>query len=168
MRLTGRDTETAEEMQKMNENLEIALRRLRADLDMAYPDWEVEAALFGSVTLVLRDVIDREVGDIDMFVSKRVWGLMLPRARWRVLTPKPNHPPILAKTFNGYQTHLFFDWSNEHAFIDPAKLMADSEFVQGWPCATIEEVLRHKKEVQKTFKKHEQDITEIERHMTCV
>jgi len=124
-----------------------------------------EFALFGSATLVLRGVINRPIGDIDLFCSKAIWGKLLPRPRWTVLTPKAGDPPILSMTAHGIECHAFFAWSDPAVEIDVPKLIAESEIVNGWPCATLKEVLRHKVAASEKIgpgNKHEEDIEMIE------
>ena len=105
-----------------------------------------EYAIFGSTTLVLRGVVDRGVGDVDVMVTRRVWGALLARPGWDVLTPNAGDPPILVREA-ATPLHLFYDWNDVALWMNPAVVIAEADVVEGFRCASLQEVLRHKREV---------------------
>lgn len=129
--------------------LEIALMNLRRELRNTSAHKLGDYAIFGSTALILRGIINRAPGDIDVFVSRRVWGALLPDRRWWVETPNAGDPPILSLK-SEINLNLFFAWRDDMVDIDATKLIEkDSELVTSerygsWRCATVEEVLRHK------------------------
>lgn len=117
-----------------------SLHALQREIDAVRPN---AYAIFGSTALALRGIIDREPDDIDVMVSRELWGALLPRKGWRVETPNAGDPPIL--TFDTPNPlHLFFDWSDELVKIDPITLIATAEKHGDFWLATVEEVVRHK------------------------
>lgn len=109
----------------------------------------LQSVIFGSSALAVREIIDRTPDDIDVMVSKRVWGALLPRQGWRVETPDAGNPPILTYDRTANHLHLFFDWRDERVDIDPYYLMTTSDWIAGafglgMNFASVAEVLRHK------------------------
>lgn len=105
--------------------------------------------IFGSSALAIREIIDRTPDDVDVMVSRRVWGALLPRVGWHVDTPNAGDPPILTYSGTENHLHLFFDWRDDAVDIDPYHLMATSDYVGGafgfgFNFASVAEVLRHK------------------------
>lgn len=129
---------------------------------------EAEYAIFGSTALRIREIIEREPEDIDVMVSRRVWGQLLDRHAWFVETPNAGDPPILTRTC-GNNLHLFFDWRDDAVYIDPEYVIDTAERVSGFCLCTVEEVLRHKKaayaclETHPSVIKHAPDIAACER-----
>lgn len=129
-------------------NFDGSLWRLARELD-AVDTGKGEWAVFGSASLVVRGVIDRMPGDIDVFVSKRVWGKLLPRERWIWETPNRFDPPIL--TYDSpIPLHLFFEWRDDNVDIDVPSLLMRAEATR-WPTITrdvmiapLYDVERHK------------------------
>jgi hypothetical protein len=125
-----------------------------------------EYAIFGSTALILRDIIHREPGDIDVFVTRRLWGTLLARPGWVVETPAAGDPPILSYKATPLDLNLFFDWRDEMVSIDVDELLSEAESVDYtgmiFRCATVEEVLRQKHAALKAnteaVKKHIPDI----------
>lgn len=135
-----------------------------------------EYCIFGSAALVIRGIIDREPGDIDVFVSKRVWGDLLPQAPWKVETPNAGDPPILAFNNLPIRLHLFYDWRDDQVEIDVESLLygdkgelVTSEQYGSWRVATVEEVLRHKEAAlaygSAAVQKHRPDIEACRIHL---
>lgn len=137
-----------------------------------------EYVMFGSASLVVRGVIDRAPGDIDMFVSKRVWGRLLDRRIWGWSTPDAGSPPILTTKVLDREINLFFDWYDPWLSIDVRQLLAEgwdpgsSNLVRyqgdAWPCVSLQEAKRHKQEAIRyplNSKKalHQSDIAAIEK-----
>lgn len=129
---------------------------------------QAEYAIFGSTALRLRGIIDREPDDIDVVVSKRVWGELLPRLGWHVDTPRAGDPPILSRPC-GNELHLFYDWRDDAVVIDVNYVIETAEKVDGFRLATVEEVLRHKRAAYACLEffpkvaKHAPDIAACER-----
>ncbi len=112
-----------------------------------------EYSIFGSTALILRGIIDREPGDIDVFVTRRVWGLLLPDRRWWVETPNVGDPPILVHDgrpgMNDIKLNLFFAWRDPQVEIDAEEVLENRSALVlskwgSWRCTSVEEVLRHK------------------------
>jgi hypothetical protein len=127
-----------------------------------------EYAIFGSANLAIREIIDREIDDVDVFVSKRVWGLLLARDRWRWETPCAGDPPIL--TFPGsHPLHLFFEWHDQFVDMTASEVIARGEPIVGFSLASLEDVLMAKRQAlsynNEKVQKHVPDIAAIERYM---
>lgn len=122
--------------------IEESLALLTHEVDRV--DGDGDYAVFGSTALKLRGIIDREPDDVDVIVTRRVWGALLARKGWEVETPNAGDPPILTRKC-GNDLHLFFAWRDDYVAIDPDYMMLTSERVDGiWVCS-VEEVLRHKR-----------------------
>lgn len=129
---------------------------------------EQEYAIFGSTAIALRGIISREPDDIDVFVTKRVWGALLDRPGWQVETPNAGDPPILTRPCSN-DLNLFFGWRDDAVEIDPVYLMETAQRVDGLRVATVEEVVRHKRaayalrDLYPRVAKHGPDIAACER-----
>lgn len=128
---------------KLDETL-ASLHRELQNTEVRPGEW----VIFGSTSLVLWGVLDRTPGDIDIFVSKRVWGALLAREGWFVETPKAGDPPILSNETTEIPIHAFFDWSDEAVHMDVPYLLGQPHYVYQfntyWPVIAVEEALRHK------------------------
>jgi hypothetical protein len=133
-----------------------------------------EACIFGSASLVMRGVIDREPGDIDVFVSRRVWGILLAHG-WGWETPDAGNPPMLIRTVAGKKICLWFDWSDPWLSIDVTALLREHDHVEFdgsiWPLVPLSEAKRHKQEAiryphNSKRKLHEEDIAAIDKVLT--
>lgn len=135
--------ETYQEMAVM-QAMNILEYEMRA-VDAASHEW----ALFGSSSLFVRGIITREPNDIDVMVSRRVWGEALAhRARWDWRTPNAGDPPILDTSLMGKRIDLFFFWRDDHVHIDIQEELKTAEDVQ-WEgirlrCTRVENVIAHK------------------------
>lgn len=160
--------------------LELALMRLSRALRGAGCLKLADYAIFGSTALILRGIIDREPGDIDVFVSRRAWGLLLADPEWVVETPNAGDPPILShkgrRGCDDIHLNLFFAWRDDMVEINPLELiwgdageMVVSERYGGWRCATVAEVLRHKEAAlsygSAAVQKHRPDIRACRIHL---
>ena len=103
----------------------------------------LDYVLFGSTPLIMRVILEREPGDVDVFVSKHIWGALLAVEGWEVETPRAGDPPILVAHLP-LPTHLFYEWRDEFAYMDAAELIRNAETVNGWRCVSVEEALRVK------------------------
>lgn len=127
-------------------------------------------ALFGSTSLVLNGVLDREPGDIDILTTRRLWGKLLRSHEWHVETPKAGDPPILVNDTMPIIIHAFFDWSDRYVVMDVPRLIRTANVVDTkygeWRVIPVEEALRHKKAAlaysSKKVDKHIPDIEIIE------
>jgi hypothetical protein len=130
----------------------------------------LEHAVFGSTALVLRNIISRTPDDIDVMVTRRVWGELLARewVGWRVETPNAGDPPILTLDTT-HPLHLFFDWRDDAVDINPVTLLLTAESGGYGPhmslrLAAVEEILRQKEaayaclETHPSVAKHAPDI----------
>jgi len=139
------------------------LEILRRELN-AVEATDEEYVIFGSTALRIRGIIDREPGDIDAYVSKRVWGALLPRRGWRVVVPAAGDPPILEYKSSEPRINLFFDWHKRDKWMVPADVFASAENYEGWQLASVEEVVKHKREAAgKHMEKIAKHIEDIER-----
>lgn len=104
-----------------------------------------EYVLFGSAVLYLHDIRDGDtVGDIDVFVSRRVWGALMAVDGAHVLTPRAGDPPLL-EFRTSPPLHLFYEWTSRDAeWITYHECWASAEAVRGWQCASLAEIRRHK------------------------
>lgn len=155
--------------------LEQALHLLARELRNAGCHKLIDYCIFGSTALILRGIIDREPGDIDVFVSRRAWGAVLENPEWVVATPKAGDPPILShkgRHEDSVHLNLFFAWRDDQVEIHPEELiwgesgeMVYTERFGAWRCATVDEVLRHKvaalKHGSPQVQKHRPDIRAI-------
>ena len=167
---------------EQSSSFENAIVRLEAELERTARGvvyWQAdEHAIFGSTALVMRGIIDRKPDDVDVFVSKRVWGSLLARPGWRVETPNAGDPPILCFPIHAYgegscDLHLFFDWSDPMVKIDVPVLLREAERVDfegfRFRCASVPEVRRHKVAAlsfgSEKVQKHRPDIEAIDKYL---
>lgn len=151
-----------------------SLTRLRHELRQV--EANDEYAIFGSASLLIRGIISRDPGDIDVLVSPRVWGQLLPRPGWIWETPNTGDPPILSWPSTNIPLHLFFDWRDPWLEINVTESIEAGESVYSWldgeywRCVPKDEVRRHKVDVIRypdnaKRKMHEEDIAAIDRHI---
>lgn len=156
--------------------LDIALVHLDVALNPRYGDAPMpvgEYAIFGSTALHLRGIIEREPADVDVFVTRAVWGHLLAHPAWKVETPNAGDPPILSlKT--PINLNLFFDWRDFQVEINVPRLLREAEVVEyeghgRFLCARVEEILRHKEAALSygslAVQKHRPDIAAIREHL---
>lgn len=126
------------------------LDRLSREIEKAYAFADRDYVIFGSASLCIRGILDREPGDIDIFMTKKLWGALLPNNGWFVETPAATHPPILSNETYDIHIHAFFDWSNEFCEMNVAELIRNKESVwyDHWvyPVVTVQEALRVKEQ----------------------
>jgi hypothetical protein len=143
-----------------------ALRDLSWNIGLV--DGHEEYVIFGSTSLKLRDIIEREPDDIDVIVTRRVWGALLALPLWEVHTPNAGDPPILHYP-GGIPLNLFFAWRDDMVDINEPELIRTSEEAQGFRVATVQEVLRHKMAAlsygSPAVQKHRPDIEAILRYL---
>lgn len=131
---------------------------------------ENEYVIFGSTSLILRGILDREPGDIDVHLSRRLWGSLLADECWFVETPKAGDPPILSNDQHNIPIHCFFDWSDSHVQMNVPALIENAETVvrygMRWRVVPVLDALNHKKwalaKGSKAVEKHIPDIKIIE------
>jgi hypothetical protein len=136
---------------------------LRSELEGAYG--LTDYVLFGSAVLYLHGLRDPEtVGDVDVFVSRRVWEHFTdPRFRlgvvpeWSVREPRRGDPPFLLSTTSP-PVSAFYDWTRRDAWMSPKRCFADAERVRGWNCVSLETLRHHKRHANRQESKHERDL----------
>lgn len=121
--------------------------------------------LFGSGVMYLHS-LRGDVGDLDVYVTKEVWGKWLPLPNWMVKTPRADDPPYLTFLGGAIEIHAFFDWTWRDKWMDVRSCFQSSQQVYGFSCASLYEVLRHKREAANwNIAKHIRDIPVIEHHL---
>ena len=113
------------------------------------PFMQGDYAIFGSASLVMRGILDRMPGDIDVHFSRKLWGAMLNRPRWFVETPTAGDPPILSNITSSIPIHAFFDWSDRHVAMDVPDLIERAEQIEAfgrhYQVIPVKDALAHKK-----------------------
>jgi hypothetical protein len=127
-------------------------------------DGQKEYVLFGSLPLILRGILWRDPHDIDVFVTKRVWGALLAREdTWHVETPDAGNPPILVSDKWNIPVHLFYEWAGADDDIEAAESIQQPDIVDGWRCVSVSTALRMKEAAFKRgHSKHWADILAID------
>lgn len=152
---------TKTEVSRLAETLE----KLRTQIELAFPFADREYVIFGSTSLAIRGIIDREPGDIDIFMTQKLWGSLLANDDWHIETPKANDPPILVNDTTPIMIHSFFDWSNEFCKMNVQELLDNKEWVwyDHWvyPVVTVTEALRVK-EAAAFLGGHQKHLPDIE------
>jgi hypothetical protein len=157
-------------VESMTKNTVETLNVLKRDIYKSQAT-QREWTLFGSASLVVNGVLDREPGDIDVFVSRRLWGALLPLRDYHVETPNAGDPPILVNDVTPITIHLFFDWSDKYVDMDVKDLLRRSTFVETDKVGflrviPVKDALAHKKHAMsygsKAVEKHIPDIAIIE------
>lgn len=132
----------------MPSSFQKALKILREELDAVADPSETNHVIFASTALKLRGIIERDPGDIDVMVTKEVWGKLLPRPGWKFKTPKSGHPPILR--YKGETSiDTWFAWENKYSKIDIDELFARAEWIDTeygkFRVASVQDVIDYKK-----------------------
>lgn len=152
---------TMTETRKLADTVE----ELDRQIQLAYPFAERDYLIFGSAQLVMRDILDREPGDIDTFMTRKLWGRLLANEDWHVETPKAGDPPILVNDNTPITIHAFFDWANPYAHMDVAKELEMKEYIwwNHWvyPVMPVTEALRIK-EAAAYLGGHEKHLPDID------
>lgn len=104
-----------------------------------------EYVLFGSAVLYLHGLRDPEtVGDIDVFVSRRVWGAIFSQPLSFVRTPGVEDPPFIERVTDP-ALHIFYDWTPRDAeWMTMRECFDTAEQVRGWQCASLATIRGHK------------------------
>lgn len=94
-------------------SVDISLGVLDACLSVANAS-DDEYVLFGSVVMHLHGIdVGRPPGDVDVFVSRRVWGALLGSTGAAVRTPRAEDPPFLEWDMeDGPNLHMFYEWAS--------------------------------------------------------
>jgi hypothetical protein len=90
-----------------------------------------------------------------VFVTRELWSCLRRRPSWHEEKPHPNDPPFLAATRSfpdmedrrrreRITIHAFYDWNWRDAWISASECIRNAEHVQGWPCAPLSLIWRHK------------------------
>lgn len=127
-------------------NLAASLGRLQREIRPFHG--EREYVIFGSTSLVLRGILDREPGDVDVHLSRRLWGALLANEEWFVETPKAGDPPILSNEQSPIPIHGFYAWSDPAVRMNVPDLIARAEVVKvygmPWRVVPVQDALEHK------------------------
>lgn len=101
--------------------------------------------LFGSTVLWLHGIRD-EIGDVDVFVTRGMWGRIVSLGKLvaTVETPRAGDPPYLAVGVHP-PIHVFYEWTERDAeWLTVEECFESAEIVGGWPCIPVEMVRKHK------------------------
>lgn len=101
-------------------------------------------AVFGSGAMRLHGVLDRPLGDLDVFVQPKIWLRCANHPGWSIHLPDPAHPPYVARIYAGLQVHCFYGWRNDEPIRPTEVLARATKDVHGWNVARLEDVLAHK------------------------
>lgn len=133
--------------------------------------WDCVVA--GSGVMVMHGM-DRELGDVDLFVSTRDWFNMYwdIDLYWKVFTtdpsdPKRRHdPPYLYCKMYGIEVNVFFCWRiRDKGNLDLNKAWQESEIIDGVRCSSLKDLCDWKREVARD--KDAEDIRMIEEYLTA-
>jgi hypothetical protein len=133
---------------------------------------EDEYVLFGSAVLFLHELRAPEsVGDVDVFVSRRIYDEWLRRPFWAEQRPHETDPPFLAWASRP-PIHAFYDWTERDAsWITAERCFASAEQVDGWQCISMAMMREIKKGAfasspgSDRHKKHADDLELIEGYL---
>lgn len=128
-----------------------------------------EYVLFGSGALYLYGIRAAEsVGDLDVFVTHRVWGKLfaLGTDYFTVETPRAGDPPFLAHGLT-CPIHVFYDWTRRDEWMSVKGCFASAEDVRGFRCASLATIRQHKSfaHLSPQRAKHDRDLVMIDRHL---
>lgn len=130
-------------------------------------------ALFGSVVMVLHGLPlgqDRQVGDVDVFVSPWIWEQLAGRTAWVVDLPDPADPPYAWRGIGGLRICAFYRWTAQDPEVNADHCRLYAKKVHGCWCAPLEVVRLHKAMAIKhgtegRFAKHIEDTQIIGQHL---
>ena len=119
--------------------------------------------LTGSVVLWLHGIRE-SVGDIDVFVTPEAWDRLnahvdVDGKGWEIVTPNPDHPPLLRKKIMGVTVDAWKEWAHpqdmtvEYAF-------ATREIKAGYPVMSLDALREWKTKL--THPKHAADVKLID------
>lgn len=117
----------------------------------------------GSGVMAMHDM-DRELGDLDLFMATRHWFLFRWSNDWITITTDPDDlehrfdPPYLEKYIDGLKVNIFFTWRvrKNDTDLDANRLWKETELVEGVACSPISFLLEWKKAVMR-----EKDLPDI-------
>jgi hypothetical protein len=102
--------------------------------------------------------------------------LHLPAAGWvlsgsgplalRGIRPIGSDIDIYARPFDGVPCDMFFAWSTRRHFVDVQGAVATPQYVEGWPCVSLEYIVYLKQLRCYDEKKHEEDLRLIDDHLS--
>lgn len=154
-----------------SEGLSRSLSILRMEMDEVDWTYNSQYAIFGSASLVIQGVLQREPGDIDVMMTRRLWGTILAeRPDWQVETPKAGDPPMLVYNSSPIHISAFFDWSSLYVDMDMPHLISTAETVKyldrNYKVIPVQAAWAHKRDAlkfsTKEVQKHVPDIQAIE------
>lgn len=116
----------------------------------------------GSGVMVMHG-IEREMGDLDVFMATQDWFKFWERFGWELITTSPfdpkrrQDPPYLEETLYDLKVNVFFGWRmRDIGNIDLNKVWRDSVLIDGVRCQTLQATLEWKMETRR-----EKDIPDI-------
>jgi hypothetical protein len=109
--------------------------------------------LIGSIVMQLHG-LPREVGDIDMFVTRPIYDALGARSGiWAELRPHPEHPPMLEADCAGVPVHVWYDFNDWGRVAPPGAIVpvafATREVIEGWTCQSLGLLLNWKSRVNR-------------------
>lgn len=143
------------------------LQSVRVSLD--------EFVLSGSMVMALHGIMVRP-GDVDMFVTKDLYGRLLSRKGWEELRPREGHPPMLEWSWfashrgpRELKLNAWYEWDDDHLGHETGvevveEAFASRELVNGWPCISLATLRRWKYMVAPVQAKHFDHVELIDRH----
>lgn len=136
---------------------------------VAGSDGRAPWALFGSTVMMLHGIRER-IGDVDVFVAPAIWEHLAGRLAWRVRLPHPTDPAILERRVGGFRVHAFYTWTPRDPWVDAAAARERAELVDGWWCAPLDEIRKHKAGAwadrpDTTHAKHAADVKAIDAYL---
>jgi len=118
---------------------------------------EGQYALAGSAAMVLSGIQRaKEMGDLDIFVSTRLWFQILdePGIDWQIFTTDPDDfhrrcdPPYLYATIFGLEVNIFSGWRTRgRGDIDVNLWVHNAKPIEGLMCVPLEFLLDWKRSV---------------------
>jgi hypothetical protein len=106
----------------------------------------------GSAVMVLND-IERELGDLDLFVTTDLWfklsrqvhGYSCPEPTWELVIPEVGShrqfdPPVLRRHYLDLKIDAFFNWRRRGDSTDILlhQIWEDREYPHGYPATTLD------------------------------
>lgn len=138
--------------------------------------------LFGSAVMYLHGLRE-QIGDIDLFVRRQVYGRMRQWPEWVEHCPREGDPPFLEADLGvGVPVHAFHSWQRRDPMVDVGACFRNAETVQGLSCVPLWLVRVHKVQALEIVKgfgfegrevlgtrwaKHVRDIETIERALAA-
>lgn len=146
------------------------IREVLAKLALPYGTF----ALAGSGALVAAGLLNRPIGDLDVFVTHSTWLRVAASSRRPIWTktygeaPEPGDPPYLERYDLACPVHVFEDWKQRDFPVSVPELLTQIEWHDGVPTFPVDHVVMHKRYLARKYgtQKHVDDIAFIDRYKT--